>query len=217
MPRDATNTNHGYTGAPDQDQREREDQPDFRRDVFLQVSLVRPRIGDTRRTHMSAGIETLCAIASVEEERFVLLDLGELISQALDLRTRFQPDPGDILRWRTCLGWRYQRWKSCDFGQHPNGTRSASVQRSRNETADFRRCSSSAYLTSLKPTLNEARISEPNERTDLGCWLRPPRRGRPVHTDSVVGGIGEEWSQRVDPLIVSLQRLPSECLISVLR
>jgi len=45
---------------------------------------------------MSAGIKTLCAIASVEEECFVLLDLGELVSQTLDLPTPFQPDPGDL-------------------------------------------------------------------------------------------------------------------------
>ena len=122
LPRYTTNTNDGYTGAPDQDQRERENQPDLRRNVFLQVPFVRSRIGDTRRTHMSASIETLCAIASVEEERFVLLYLGELVSQTLDLPTPSQPDPGDLSRSRTCLGWRYQRWESCDFGQHPSGT-----------------------------------------------------------------------------------------------
>jgi len=128
LSRYATNTDDGYTSTPDQDQRKREDQPDLRRDVFLQVSLMRSRIGDTRRTHMSAGVETLCTISSVEEERFVLLDLRELVSQTLDLPTSSQPDPGDRSRSRTYLGWRYQRWKSCNFGQHPNGTHLASAQ-----------------------------------------------------------------------------------------
>ena len=45
---------------------------------------------------MRASIETLCAVASVEEERLVLLDLGKLEPQSLDLPTSFQPDPGDI-------------------------------------------------------------------------------------------------------------------------
>jgi len=38
---------------------------------------------------MSASIKTLCAIPSVEEECFVLLDLGELVSQTLDLPRHF--------------------------------------------------------------------------------------------------------------------------------
>ena len=29
--------------------------------------------------YMRAGVETLCTVASVEEERFALLDLGELV------------------------------------------------------------------------------------------------------------------------------------------
>jgi len=102
---------------------------------------------------MGASVETLCAIASVEEERFVLLDLGELVSQTLDLPIPFQPDPSGFLRSGTCLGRRHQRWKGGDFGQHPNGTHSADVQHSRNEPIDLRRCSSSAYLTSLEPNL----------------------------------------------------------------
>ena len=49
------------------------------------------------KTHMRASVETLCAIASVEEERFVLLDLRELVPQTFDLSMSFQPDPNDIL------------------------------------------------------------------------------------------------------------------------
>ena len=47
---------------------------------------------------MRAGIETLCTVASVEEERFALLDLGELVPQTFDLPTLLQPDPNDVLR-----------------------------------------------------------------------------------------------------------------------
>lgn len=35
---------------------------------------------------MRASVEALCAIASVEEERLALLDLGELIFQTFDLQ-----------------------------------------------------------------------------------------------------------------------------------
>ena len=47
---------------------------------------------------MGTSVETLCTITGVEKERFVLLDLGELVSQTLDLPTPSQPDPGDVLR-----------------------------------------------------------------------------------------------------------------------
>lgn len=36
-------------------------------------------------THARACVKALCAIASVEEERFVALDKSELVPQALDL------------------------------------------------------------------------------------------------------------------------------------
>ena len=53
--------------------------------------------GDIQRTHMRASIETLCAIASVEEERFALLDLGELVPQTFDLRMSFQRGLSEVL------------------------------------------------------------------------------------------------------------------------
>jgi hypothetical protein len=43
---------------------------------------------------MRASFETLCTVTSVEEERFALLDLGELILQTFDLPKAFQPDSG---------------------------------------------------------------------------------------------------------------------------
>ena len=46
---------------------------------------------------MRASIETLCAIASVEEERFALLDLGELVPQTFDLRMSFQRGLSGVL------------------------------------------------------------------------------------------------------------------------
>ena len=46
-------------------------------------------LGDIRKkilgTHVGASFKTLCTVPSVEEERFVLLDLGELVLQPLDL------------------------------------------------------------------------------------------------------------------------------------
>jgi hypothetical protein len=69
---------------------------------------------------MRARVETLRTIASVEEERFTLLDLGELVPQTFDLPTLLQPGPNNALRMRTCLGRCYQRWKGRNFGQHPS-------------------------------------------------------------------------------------------------
>lgn len=40
---------------------------------------------------MRASFKTLCTIPRVEEERFVLLDLGELVLQTFDLPIRFNP------------------------------------------------------------------------------------------------------------------------------
>ena len=100
---------------------------------------------------MRAGVETLCTVASMEEKPFVLLDLGELVSQTFNLPTPFQPDPSDVLGLRTCLGWRYQRRKSCNLGQHPSGPHSVDIQRNWSESIDLRRCSSSPYLISLGP------------------------------------------------------------------
>ena len=51
---------------------------------------------------MCTSIETLCAVASVEEERFALLDLGKLVPQSLDLPTPFQPDESQRHHFRGC-------------------------------------------------------------------------------------------------------------------
>lgn len=53
------------------------------------MSLARSDTGGVRRTYVRASVETLCAIASVEEECFALLDLGELVPQTFDLQRRF--------------------------------------------------------------------------------------------------------------------------------
>ena len=74
---------------------------------------------------MRASVETFCTIAGMEEERFVLLDLGELVPQTFDLPTLSQPDPSNVLGLRTRLGRCHQWWKGCDFGQNPNDTHSA--------------------------------------------------------------------------------------------
>ena len=43
---------------------------------------------------MCASFETLRAVPSVEEERFILLDLRKLVFQTLDLPTPFHPNSG---------------------------------------------------------------------------------------------------------------------------
>ena len=85
LPCYATDTNYWRASTPDKDQREREDQPNLRRDIFLWLPLVRSSIERRFGTHMRASVEALCAVPCMEEERFAALDLGELVPQPLNL------------------------------------------------------------------------------------------------------------------------------------
>lgn len=47
---------------------------------------------------MGASVKTLSTVSSVEEERFVLLYLRELVPQTFNLPTLFRPGPSDVSR-----------------------------------------------------------------------------------------------------------------------
>lgn len=65
---DSPDSDNRQTGAPDENQRERQDKADFRGDIFV-----------------CARVETLGTITRMKEESLIALNEAELIAQPLDL------------------------------------------------------------------------------------------------------------------------------------
>ena len=89
-------------------------------------------------THARACLKALCAIASVEEERFVSLDKSELVPQAFDLDVYVDSAEIRVPLGQAHLGRRNKGRQCLEFREH-SGV-SNELHPDKNGWADFERC-----------------------------------------------------------------------------